>query len=90
MINFVCALSSYKDISLKNLPKIEINKFIDSFWLALIKKWKAKITELLCTEVLNRILAIRKQNLKFCSCQNDSEKKYLVIKWYIKKPINNE
>lgn len=58
----------------------------------MVKKWKAKITQLLCTEVLNRVSAIRKQNLalkKYLARKilfteilfwNDSEKKYLVIK----------
>lgn len=58
----------------------------------MVKKWKAKITQLLCTKVLNRVSAIRKQNLalkKYLARKilfteilfwNDSEKKYLVIK----------
>lgn len=62
----------------------------------MVKKWKAKITQLLCTEVLN-VSAIRKQNLalkKYLARKilfteilfwNDSEKKYLVIKVTHKK-----
>lgn len=58
----------------------------------MVKKWKAKITQLLCTKVLNRVSVIRKQNLalkKYLARKilfteilfwNDSEKKYLVIK----------
>lgn len=58
----------------------------------MVKKRKAKITQLLCTKVLNRVSAIRKQNLalkKYLARKilfteilfwNDSEKKYLVIK----------
>lgn len=63
----------------------------------MVKKWKAKITQLLCTKVLNRVSAIRKQNLalkKYLARKilfteilfwNDSEKKYLVIKVTHKK-----
>lgn len=33
---------------------------MNSFWLALVKKWKVKIT--LCTEALHGFLAVRKQD----------------------------
>lgn len=66
------------------------------------KKKEGKNNTIALYKSLNRVSAIRKQNLtlkKYLARKilfteilfwNDSEKKYLVIKWYIKKTMNSE